>query len=476
LKQYEQALACFDKALSINPEHEFCLGQKLHIQMHMCNWRNLSSQLSELSKIISSGVMVSQPFQTLALLDEPETLRTAADCYLRAKFAGRAPSTIFADRKRSERIRIGYYSADFRNHAIAYLIAELFEVHDRSHFEIFGFSFGQNKQDEMRERISASMDHFYEVSSKSDLEIAELSRANGIDIAVDLMGFTQDSRTGIFAEICAPIQVNYLGYPGTMAAPYIDYIVADPVLIPSDMQTYYSEKVVYLPDCYQINDGKRSISKDEFTRKEFGLPDDQFVFCCFNNNYKILPETFDSWMRILDSVEGSVLWLIESNSFSAANLRQEARARGIDGRRLIFAKPIKPDEHLARHRLADLFLDTLPYNAHTTASDSLWAGLPILTRMGHSFAARVTASLLRALGLTELITTDKKQYESLAIELARTPSKLAQIREKLEINKANSSLFDANIFAKHIENAYSLMLESYHSGQKPDHIYITKAG
>jgi predicted O-linked N-acetylglucosamine transferase (SPINDLY family) len=476
LKQYEQALASFEKAISINPVYEFCLGQKLHTQMHMCKWRDLQSQLAKLSETISNGMLVSQPFQALALLDEPTVLQRSAEIYMKEKYPARGSLVDFLKKDGTDRIRIGYYSADYHNHATSYLMAELFEVHDRTRFEIFGFSFGPNKQDEMRERVSAGVDHFHEVSSKSDQEIAELSRALGIDIAVDLKGFTQDSRTGIFAEICAPIQVSYLGYPGTMASPYIDYIIADPVLIPPEMENYYTEKVVYLPDCYQINDGKRSISKNEFTRKEFGLPDDQFVFCCFNNNYKILPETFDSWMRILRSVEGSVLWLIESNSFSAANLREEATARGVDGSRLIFAKPIKPDEHLARHHLADLFLDTLPYNAHTTASDALWVGLPIITRIGHSFAARVSASLLSAVGLTELITSEAKQYESLAIELAQNPSKLAAIRKKLDINRPNSSLFNATIFAKHIENAYSLIMENYNSGRKPQHIYVTKSG
>jgi len=289
---------------------------------------------------------------------------------------------------------------------------------------------------------------------------------------VDLKGFTQDSRTGIFAEICAPIQINYLGYPGTMAAPYIDYIVADPVLIPTEMQNYYTEKVIYLPDCYQINDGKRSISQNAFTREEFGLPEDQFVFCCFNNNYKVLPATFDSWMRILQSVEGSVLWLMQSNTWSATNLRKEAATRGIDESRLVFAKSMRLDEHLARHRLADLFLDTLPCNAHTTTSDALWAGLPVLTQIGQSFAARVSASLLSAIGLPELITQDAKQYESLAIELAQNPSKLSSIRQKLEANKTTSPLFNANVFAKHIENAYSQIIERYKTGQKPEHIDV----
>ena len=474
-KRQEDALASYDKVISINPEYEFCLGQKLYTQLHMCNWESLQAQRTRLAERVSEGIPVSLPFPLLALFDDPQILKRAADIFVKAKFPLRATPFAFPENNDVDKIRIGYYSADFHNHATAYLMAELFEVHNRDHFEIFAFSFGPNKQDDMRKRISAGVDHFHDVSDKSDREIAELSRTLGIHIAVDLKGFTKDSRTGIFAEICAPMQINYLGYPGTMAAPYIDYIVADAVLIPTEMQNYYTEKIVYLPDCYQINDSKRAISKAEFAREDFGLPDDQFVFCCFNNNYKILPETFDSWMRILQSVEGSVLWLIESNAFSAVNLRREATARGIDERRLVFAKSMELDKHLARQRLADLFLDSLPCNAHTTTSDALWAGLPVLTQVGQSFAARVSASLLKAIGLTELITYDAKQFESLAIELASDPSKLATIREKLKTNKTNSSLFNARTFAKHIESAYSQMVAQFKSGKKPDHIYVTKS-
>lgn len=472
LKQYEQALVSFEKAISIKPDYEFCFGQKLHSQMHLCKWEDLESQLKTLSKKILAGKPVSHPFSTLSLLDKPEVLKKAAENYLQAKYPPLNHSVPFPKKDRSQRIRIGYYSADFVNHAMSSLMAELFEVHDRSQFEIFGFSFGPNKQDEMRRRVSAGVDCFHEVSRWSDHQIVELSRSLGIDIAIDLMGFTAGSRTGIFSKICAPIQVSYLGYPGTMAAPYIEYLVADPVVIPSELQKHYSEKIVYLPDCYQVNDSKRKISQKEFTREEFGLPDDQFVFCCFNNNHKILPQTFDSWMRILKSVKGSVLWLLQSNTLAAANLRKEATARGVDKSRLIFAKPMNLDEHLARHRLADLFLDTLPYNAHTTASDALWAGLPVLTQIGHSFAARVAASLLSTMQLEELITQNANQYESLAIELAKDPSKLNVIRRQLEINHKNSALFNARLFARHIEKAYSIMFERYHFGEKPEHIYL----
>jgi predicted O-linked N-acetylglucosamine transferase (SPINDLY family) len=269
---------------------------------------------------------------------------------------------------------------------------------------------------------------------------------------------------------CSPIQVNYLGYPGTMGAPYIDYIVADPTLIPLESQRDYTEKIVYMPHSYQVNDSTRKIANRTFTRAELGLPEEGFVFCCFNNNYKILPDTFDVWMRLLAAVKGSVLWLFEDNSTAAINLRKEAECRGVDASRLVFGKRMRLDEHLARHSVADLFIDTFPYNAHTTSSDSLWAGLPVLTLMGQSFASRVAASLLNALDLSELITLTQDAYEARAIELAMNPDMLEQIKAKLHRNRLTSPLFDGHTFAKHLEVAYSEMYSRYASGLAPSHI------
>jgi predicted O-linked N-acetylglucosamine transferase (SPINDLY family) len=298
-----------------------------------------------------------------------------------------------------------------------------------------------------------------------------MSRELGIDIAVDLKGFTQDSRMGIFAERCAPVQINYLGYPGTLAAPYFDYLVADKTLIPQENQQYYSEKIIYLPDSYQVNDSKREISPKVFTRQALGLPESGFVFCCFNNNYKILPATFDVWMRLLKGVSGSVLWLLEDNPTAAKNLRKEAEIRGVDPSRLVFAPRMKLEEHLARHRAADLFIDTLPCNAHTTASDALWAGLPLLTQMGQSFAGRVAASLLHAMDLPELITNTLEEYESRALELANHPLRLAEIKEKLARNRETSPLFNGRLFARNIEAAYVEIHRRHLNGERPDHIY-----
>jgi predicted O-linked N-acetylglucosamine transferase (SPINDLY family) len=308
----------------------------------------------------------------------------------------------------------------------------------------------------------------------SDDEVARRIRQNEIDILVDLKGFTRDARTGIFAHRPAPIQVNYLGYPGTMGGNFIDYIIADQTLIPLLHQQDYSEKIVYLPNSYQVNDRKRAISEKAFSREELGLPHDGFVFCCFNNSYKISPEVFDCWMGIIKNVKGSVLWLLEISEPATCNLRMEAKARGIDPDRLVFAKKLPAPDHLARHRLADLSLDTLPYNAHTTASDALWAGLPVLTQIGETFAGRVAASLLNAIGLHELIATTARQYEEIAIELAINPEKLAAIKTKLANNRLSTPLFDTQLFTRHIENAYEAMYERHRMRMPPDHIYVSR--
>jgi len=350
----------------------------------------------------------------------------------------------------------------------------LFERHDKAKFELVAFSFGPNRNDEMRKRVSAAFDQFMDVRNRSDKDIALLSRKLEIDVAVDLKGFTTDARAGIFSYRAAPLQVNYLGYPGTMGAEYIDYLIADGTLIPEASRQHYAEKIAYLPNSYQVNDRKRAIADKMFSREELGLPSTGFVFCCFNNSYKITPAIFDGWMRILKQVEGSVLWLLEANSTAVRNLRHEAEARGINAARLIFAKRMPLAEHLARHRAADLFIDTLPCNAHTTASDALWAGLPVLTCTGEAFASRVAASLLNAIDLPELVTTTQDQYEARAVELATNPERLKQIKQKLERNRLTTPLFDTELFTKHIEAAYIQIYERYQADLPPEHIYVSK--
>ena len=473
LKRLDEALDSYDKALSIEPGFEFLFGSRLHLKMRMCDWSDAESQITELFQKVQLNEKVTSPFPVLAITDSSALQRKAAEIWVNDKYPASLALPKFPRRQKTGKIRIGYFSADFRNHPVAFQTAGLFETHDRSRFELTGFSFGPNMQDEMTQRMEAAFGRFVDVRAHSDKEVALLSRNLEIDIAVDLGGFTQDSRTKIFALRAAPLQVSYLGYPATMGAEYIDYIIADGVLIPNASRQYYAEKVAYLPNSYFVNDRARAVAEKTFSREELGLPATGFVFCCFNNSYKINPDTFDGWMRILGQVEGSVLWLSEANPTAVLNLRKEAEARGIRAARLIFAKRmLLMEEHLARLRAADMFIDTFPYNAHATGSDALWAGLPVLTRVGHTFAGRVAASLLNAIGLPELITKTQSEYEALAIELATNPDRLIQIRKKLEANRLAAPLFDTELFTRHMENAYVQMYERYHADLPPDHIYV----
>ena len=472
LKRYEEALTYYLDALQIKPHLDYFYGTFLYTKMLICNWHDRKNNIDSLISSLNNNKKVSLCLPLLALTDKLDIQFKVAKSWSR-NYQKISPIDNFKSRKSiANQICIGYYSADFHNHATAYLMAELFEKHNKDRFKFIAFSYGPNTKDEMQQRLMKVFQEFIDVSARSDFEVASMSRALGIDIAIDLKGYTEDARTGIFAYRAAPIQVSYIGYPGTMATDYIDYIIADKTLIPSKTQKYYSEKIVYLPDCYQPNDRERLISDKKFAKEQFGLPQDSFIFCCFNNNYKITPETFDRWLNILKVVKGGVLWLLEDNPPARQNLRSEALARGINPDRLVFAQRIELSEHLARHKLADLFLDTLPYNAHTTASDALWAGLPVLTLMGESFASRVAASLLHAIELPELITTNTEQYEAKAIELATNPAKLKAIKDKLERNRLTTALFDTPRFTKNLEAAYTKMYERYQADLPPDHIYI----
>ncbi|MDI1277300.1 tetratricopeptide repeat protein [Methylobacter sp.] len=472
LQRHQESLESYDRALMIEPDYEFLYGTWLHAKMKVCNWYDIGNQFAQLVGKVERDETASLPFPILAISSSLTLQRKAAETCVQAKYPFNNALPKISKPPKHNKIRIGYFSADFHNHATAYLMAEMFELHDKSKFDLIAFSFGPNAKDEMRRRVATAFDDFIDVRNQSDKEVAVLARNLKIDIAVDLKGFTTDSRAGIFAMRAAPLQVNYLGYPGTMGAEYIDYLIADSTLIPESHHKDYSEKIVYLPNSYQVNDAKRRIAGKEFTRAELGLPQIGFVFCCFNNNYKITPSTFDCWMRILKQVEDSILWLLEDNEKAASNLREEAMLRGVDAERLIFAKRMPLSEHLARHRLADLFLDTLPYNAHTTASDALWAGLPVLTCLGDAFAGRVAASLLKAIHLPELITATPEAYEAVAIELATNPDKLGVIKRKLNDNRFTTSLFDTQLFTKHIESAYEKMYERYQADLAPEHIYI----
>ena len=472
LRRLDAALASFEHAIKLNSGQDFLVGRWLHTKMGLCDWPEVADQVGKLMTAIAGNEKVATPWPVLALSDSLEMQRKTAEIWTTDQYPTSTELPAIVKWARHEKIRVGYYSADYHNHATAYLMAELFERHDRKKFELIAFSFGGAQRDALRERLFTAFDQFIEVDNQSEKDIAMLSRSMEIDLAIDLKGFTENNRAKIFSYRAAPIQVSYLGYPGTLGAEYIDYLIADHTLIPQASQQHYAEKIAYLPNSYQVNDRKRAIAATQFSRAALGLPQTGFVFCCFNNNHKITPSTFAGWMRILKQVAGSVLWLLEDNETAGQNLRREASAHGVSAARLIFAKRMSPPDHLARHQLADLFLDTLPYNAHTTASDALWAGLPVLTCVGEAFASRVAASLLNAINLAELITTTQAQYELLAVELATNPERLSQIKQKLASNRLTAPLFDTALFTQHIEETYTQMVARYHAGLPPDHLYV----
>ena len=471
LNRYEEAFASYQRAFELKPEIDYLLGSLLHTKMHLCDWDNLNLLVSQLTEAVNNQERGISPFITLGLIDNPSLQKQVAEKYVNDRYPAITTQLTIGPYPPHKKIRIGYFSADFRNHPVSLLTAELFELHDRDQFEVIAFSFGANTNDLTRQRLEKSFDQFIDVKDQSDAAIAQLAREMEIDIAVDLGGFTKYCRVAIFAMRAAPIQISYIGYLGTMGADYFDYLVADACLISQDKQQYYSEKIIYLPS-YQVNDSHREIADKVFTRNEVGLPDKAFVFCCFNNIYKITPTTFDSWMRILTAVDNSVLWLLNPNQTASNNLKKEAAARGVDANRLIFGKPLPSPEYLARYRVADLFLDTLPYNAGTTASDALRIGLPVLTQMGQSFASRMAASLLKAVGLPELITTSSNAYEALAIALAKNPQQLQTITNTLQANLPSSLLYNTTLFTTHLEGAYQAMHQRSQLGLAPDHIVI----
>jgi predicted O-linked N-acetylglucosamine transferase (SPINDLY family) len=457
LKRYEAAIAGFDEAIAHDPRPRFMFSVRVHAKMQICDWSDWDREVDGLIAGIERGEPVCMPFALLALSDSAGLQRRAAEIWVRDGCPPTAPLPTVTRLGTRGKIRVAYYSADFFNHATLYLMAGLFEHHDRDRFEVVAISYGPAVQDEMRTRLEASGTQVIDVCHRSDAEVAALSRQLGIDIAVDLKGFTADCRPGIFALRAAPLQVNFLGYPGTMAADFIEYLIADRTLIPASSRRHYRECIAFLPDCYQVNDSTRRISNAVYCRDEFGLPPDGFVYCCFNSSYKITPAQFASWMRILARVPCSVLWLIESHQAATRHLRASAQHLGVEADRLVFARRMPPAEHLARHRLADLFLDTLPYNAHTTASDALWAGLPVLTCMGEAFAARVAGSLLCALQLPELVAHSPAEYELRAVELARDRESLAELRRRLARNRTTTSLFDTRRFTQRLEAAFQTM-------------------
>lgn len=468
LRRFAEAADAYDVLLAADPAYSYALGRAFYCRLLCCDWMDYDRTMAAVASQVTAGERVVPPFMFLNMTDSPEQSMQCARTFSRDRHPASAEPLWRGERYRHSKIRLGYLSADFRDHPMAYLMAGLFERHDRSRFETTAFSFGPDPRDAFRKRLEASFDRFIDVRTKRDRELAQLVREHEIDIAVDLMGYTNNGRPGILAFRPAPIRVNYIGFAGTLGADYIDYIIADRFVIPEESRRFYTEHVAYLPDTYWPTDSTRNIVEATPTRSELGLPDTGFVFCCFNQSHKIAPSIFDIWMRLLRQVEGSVLWLVEDNADAARNLRQEAERRGIAASRLVLAPRVGLDAYLARLPLADLLLDTLPFNAHTTASDALWAGVPVVTCAGTSFPARVAGSLLQAVGLPELITHNLADYQALALKLACDPRMLTRVRTKLDGNRRSSPLFDTDRFRRHIESAYWTMWERHERGAPPD--------
>jgi protein O-GlcNAc transferase len=466
LQRLPEALAELERMLEGRPDDPDVLAELLNCSLRMCDWGRVERALQRI-RSAPGGIARATPFVLMGVCDDPKAHQEAARTRAQAITRDRIPLARAAMRARGK-IRLAYVSGDFYTHATSFLIAELLELHDRSGFDVLGVSFGGDDESPLRRRVLGAFGECLDARAKSDVEVANWLREREVDIAVDLKGYTAYSRPGIFACRPAPVQVSYLGYPGTMAAPFIDYIVADSSVIPETEQPLYREKIAYLPDSYQANDRRRRVAERVPSRAEAGLPAEGFVFCCFNNNWKITAPVFDVWMRLLASVPGSVLWLLEDNRWAVESLRREAAARGVAPERLIFASRAANDIHLARHRLADLFLDTLPYNAHTTASDALWSGLPLVTCAGRSFASRVAASLLSAVGLCELVTRSLEEYAALALELARSPARLGALRARLTVQRDALPLFDTPGFCRHLEAAYRHMWLLHREGRAPE--------
>lgn len=471
-RDYENALNAAEAALIAAPADTGVVDSYVDVCRHVCEWKNIAATSRQLTQIVAAGGEGISAFRFLAVVDDP-ALHLAAG---RQHWKGRTlPAALPAARRRAGggKLRIGYFSGDFNQHATAYLIMELFEQHDKSQFEIVALSHGPDDEGAMRARIVSAVDQMIDVHGESDEQVAQRIRDAGIDVLVELDGLTRRNRLPVLAARPAPVQVHYMGYPGSTGADFLHYILVDSFIAPPGADAHFVEKLVRLPDCYQVSDRKRGFAEPMPTRAACGLPESGFVFCSFNNSYKITPEIFDIWMRLLLATPGSVLWLLGNIPLARVKLRAEAAARGVDPERLVFADYAATDVHLARHRHADLSLDTLPYNAHTTANDSLWAGVPILTCAGRAFPARVAGSLLHAVGLPELVTTDLAAYEAKALALAHDPAALGALRRRLAQNIPTAPLFDTARAARAFESAYRQMFEIHQRGEAPRAITVT---
>lgn len=471
LKQLDAAVASFSKAISLKPDFADARTRKLFLQATMCDWGTIGEDADMISTLGVSANAV-QPFAMLSLEDNPARHRARSETFAKERYALSEPAPVAVPSIKPARLRIGYFSADFHGHAVMYQLIRILELHDRTRFEVYAYSFGPPAGDSMRARAKDAVDVFRDVRALGGQDIAALARQDRIDVAIDLMGYTRNARPEIFVHRAAPVQISYLGYPGTLGAPFMDYLIADRILIPQELRRYYCEEIIYLPHGHMATDNTKQIAERPIDRAQMGLPEKAFVFCCFNSSYKISPAEFDVWMRLLMRVEGSVLWLVRTNLWVQENLRKEALKRNIDPERIIFAERVPMADHLARHRLADLFLDTFHYTGHSTAADALWAGLPLVTKLGQGFAARVGASLLNAVGLSELVANSTEDYERLALELAENPQKLAALKAMLQERRKRAPLFDSEGLARHIEDAYRQAYEHYLDGRGPQIIEV----
>jgi len=465
-KKRGAAKQAFEKVAQLRPNSMTALSDYLHVRAQICDWSELAPEFRTVKPLGKPGNSVS-PFSFLHFEDDPYAQKKRSENRAH-EFAVRDALPQFPrPDSRPQKLKIGYFSADFHNHATLSLMMGLFGDHDKSRFEIHAYSYGGVTDGWRRGQLQKLVDKNWDVQKASDREIVQHAREQGIDIAIDLKGYTQNGRPQMFAYRLAPIQINYVGYPGTLGADYIDYLIADHTIIPDEYNNAYSEKIIYMPHCYQPNDGGREFPENTQTRSELGLPENGFVFCSFNANYKISPREFDIWMRLLKQVEGSVLWLFEGSQDAVLNLRKEAGIRGVDPARLVFAGYLPEAEHLARHKHADLFLDTFNVNAHTTASDALWTGLPLVTLPGKQFAARVAASVLKAANLPELIARSEEEYEAIALDLALNPEKTEAMKAKVKENVKACPLFDTKSYTSDLEHAYDAVYERYLRNESP---------
>ena len=465
------AMKSYDTAANLKLNYGEALAANLYLRAKVCDWRRLG-QDKDLLEALGTKDQHVDPFALLPLEDSPVRHRLRSENYASYKYPKKLIPKHQHPLKRPALLRIGYFSTNFTQHPVMYLLAKVLRTHNRDKFRVYAYSLDIYNKGDMRQRIINAVDVFKDVKGKSDSDVALIAQHDKIDIAIDLDGYTENTGSGILAYRAAPIQINYLGYPGTMGADFIDYIIADQNLIPNESQKYYSEKPIYMPHHYQAQDDTLSISEDIPSRPELGLPDSGFVFCAINNTYKITPSEFDIWMRLLQNVNDSVLWLLESNKWAKANLLKEANARGIVSERLVFAQKVSHEKYLAQFQKADLYLDTFNYNAGATASNALWAGLPVITKLGNGYTARMAGSLLASLGLPELITTKETEYEELALKLATNPEQLASIKQKLAVNRSSKPLFNTELFTKHLEDGYQKAYQRYFDGKEPEAIYV----